>query len=776
MEVGLPRETQQIDRVMEAFAFRYTQCNPNVFISEDHPYILAFSLIMLHTDAFNPSNKRKMTKADYIKNTKLPGIATEVLEVRSPSAFLTLYNLNLQCFFDNIVFAPFIFIEDPVDFNGQPGLIPDVTRSMTVTASTSVLPISNAVASFKMGNKIDPYYLIINNLLGPLRVDVQTHIPLENPFTFRGTAGSWDEQELHQAFVKANVIEVEMPAMNRVSPIFNINPSGSGTPATELHHPNETWSLKLTKVGVLNRKDDMMEGGVKSSNRRWKAWSAILTGSQLLFFRDPAWASALSPNSDSSVELTPTPSNLFRPDESFSLKDTLAVYDLTYTKYNHTLRFLLPSGRQLLLQAADDKDLNEWISRINYASTFKSVGIKMRPLGLSREDVHLTGVAAATSHLHDIQRHSDIARPHSWDSNAPHVLMDMLTGQPNSRPTLHRRVTMAGKSMDFEPDVPVTLEFDGAEQFKATFDQVKADLAASWPSSHNEPWFSEQGDDTVNESPPLSPNSFDSKFSRLPSRSHIIQAKIHDLDSKIMASQTQLDSDVRCVRNIAILTPFQKSTRSKLFSAVQGMAKRVALLRLELEKRKCYRTVLLSDLTSEGRTWHRSKQVALRAAKETLQIRRAHTIPAMTLSLLNDPPSSTDSQFPNTPSSQGRKSSISGSFHSAIDFGLDWHSTDDTNFLTTRCESTTRSFSASTPSLQISRHERDGPENLRRSISVTSSANHIRSEPSKVYESDNVSQSDEEQAEEWNRTRCAHRVSLIRVPSDIRMLKKSIGP
>lgn len=34
MEVGLPRETQQIDRVMEAFAFRYTQCNPNVFISD----------------------------------------------------------------------------------------------------------------------------------------------------------------------------------------------------------------------------------------------------------------------------------------------------------------------------------------------------------------------------------------------------------------------------------------------------------------------------------------------------------------------------------------------------------------------------------------------------------------------------------------------------------------------------------------------------------------------------------------------------------------------
>lgn len=38
---------------------------------------------MLHTDAFNKSNKRKMTKADYIKNTRLPGVAPEVLDVRS---------------------------------------------------------------------------------------------------------------------------------------------------------------------------------------------------------------------------------------------------------------------------------------------------------------------------------------------------------------------------------------------------------------------------------------------------------------------------------------------------------------------------------------------------------------------------------------------------------------------------------------------------------------------------------------------------------------------
>lgn len=34
MEVGLPRETQQIDRVVESFAGQYVESNPGLFTSE----------------------------------------------------------------------------------------------------------------------------------------------------------------------------------------------------------------------------------------------------------------------------------------------------------------------------------------------------------------------------------------------------------------------------------------------------------------------------------------------------------------------------------------------------------------------------------------------------------------------------------------------------------------------------------------------------------------------------------------------------------------------
>jgi brefeldin A-inhibited guanine nucleotide-exchange protein len=54
----LPGEAQKIDRLMEKFAERFFLDNPgNVFKSADVAYVLAFSVIMLNTDAHNPGVK-----------------------------------------------------------------------------------------------------------------------------------------------------------------------------------------------------------------------------------------------------------------------------------------------------------------------------------------------------------------------------------------------------------------------------------------------------------------------------------------------------------------------------------------------------------------------------------------------------------------------------------------------------------------------------------------------------------------------------------------------
>ncbi|KAG6842525.1 hypothetical protein C0991_000051 [Blastosporella zonata] len=763
MEVGLPRETQQIDRVIEAFANRYLQCNPALFTSNDHPYILAFSLIMLHTDAFNKSNKRKMSKADYIKNTRLPGIPPEVLD----------------CFYDNIVFAPFIFIEDPLDINGQ--------RAMPITPGMRMI-------------KVDPYYLITNNLLAPLRIDVRTTIPKDNPYSYEGTGGPWDEARLQQLFAKASRIEVSAATdVVRVSPFFSkgvigglASPPGNGgliTPTTAPASMGGMWTLKLTKVGLLNRKDDVLEGGKKAGNRKWKPWSTVLTGSQLLFFRDPSWATSLLPLSSEGHNLFPQ-SALFKPDEVLSLRGAIAVYDEVYTRYDNTFRLLLSDSRQLLLQASDEKELNEWIAGINYASAFKTAGVRIRPLEMSRTDVKLTGVAAATSHLHDLQTHT--AKRHIWNGDAPHDLMGMLSDDPElvvQRPALKRRLTIVTNTADMDFEVPTAPEVDGAEQFKATFDQVKADLAAGLSVPRDDGEFSKL---SIDPNPWLYPPSATSPHSdspHLPSRMSIVQSKVDDLELRITAAQSQLDAKMRFVRNIAILTPFQKSTRDRLGIAVQHVAQRIIQVRLEITRLICHRDILANDIESEGRSWYKAKTIALQAATETLQSRR-NVVPRMTLSQpASDPvdihltPESPLTSHAFDPSlSRLSVSSICESWHSAIDFGPDWPASEDpsSSFL-----GPGHLFdsppSSNTPSVQShSAYDGNAEAQIRDSSLPLSFQPHAESPRSSgdflSHENFYEASAPDEQAEEWNQTRCAQRVSLVRLPSDIQLKPRHARP
>lgn len=62
----LPGEAQKIDRIMEKFAERYCNDNVGAFSSADGPYLLAFALIMLNTDAHNPRAEKKLSCEDFV--------------------------------------------------------------------------------------------------------------------------------------------------------------------------------------------------------------------------------------------------------------------------------------------------------------------------------------------------------------------------------------------------------------------------------------------------------------------------------------------------------------------------------------------------------------------------------------------------------------------------------------------------------------------------------------------------------------------------------------
>ncbi|KAJ3411239.1 Brefeldin A-inhibited guanine nucleotide-exchange protein 2 [Chytridiales sp. JEL 0842] len=66
----LPGESQKIDRIMEKFADRYCENNPDVFAKADTAYTLAFSVIMLNTDLHSSQIKNRMDKPAFFRNNR----------------------------------------------------------------------------------------------------------------------------------------------------------------------------------------------------------------------------------------------------------------------------------------------------------------------------------------------------------------------------------------------------------------------------------------------------------------------------------------------------------------------------------------------------------------------------------------------------------------------------------------------------------------------------------------------------------------------------------
>jgi len=227
----------------------------------------------------------------------------------------------------------------------------NLTRPSTPVAHST--PLATTGNTLLSKPKIDPYYLIMNvslcqilyrkltslfqNSLDQLRVKVEEHIPLENPFRWDGTGASWDYDEILLAFAKGLVIPISSVESARIPAAF-FGLTVGGFPGSSMggipdvySTPPEIRSLKIIKVTTLHRKDDVLEGGKRPHNRKWRPYSVALTQSQILLFRDLSWTTALLSWNDAPKQ-APFQSTLFKPDEIIPLKDTLAVFDRLHTK------------------------------------------------------------------------------------------------------------------------------------------------------------------------------------------------------------------------------------------------------------------------------------------------------------------------------------------------------------------------------------------------------------------------------------------------------------
>ncbi|KAH6625731.1 protein transport protein sec73 [Boeremia exigua] len=351
MQIELPKETQQIDRVLQGFADRYHECNPGIYLNTaaDKAYFISFSIIILHTDFFNKNNKRKMQRPDYIKNSSCEGVSDDVL----------------GCIYDNIVYTPFIHIEDEVDLKNI---------SSKKSRRTAVLKGPNDPARKAKREPIDPYTLIFEGKLDVLRPTIKDVMNLDDPYNYLGTAATLDTKNLYKSFTRYGVIQI-VSSRSRpeafMSEAAQENPFGTSVGIVE---------MPVTKVGILWRKDPKR----KKARSPWQEWGAVLTRSGLSLFRNSSWAKNLMTQHEQHVKHGETGPAVFSPalsefkqDHMIPMDGAVALVDNTYKRHKNAFSMCSKIGEETFL-ADSEQDLNDWLGVLNYTAAFETMGVRSR--------------------------------------------------------------------------------------------------------------------------------------------------------------------------------------------------------------------------------------------------------------------------------------------------------------------------------------------------------------------------------------------------------------
>lgn len=289
-----------------------------------------------------------MKKQDYVKNAATEGVSVDVLD----------------CFYDNIIYTPFIRVEDDFD-----------TRTMHSRKSKRTpKALKNALpAHVKKPSKepLDPYPLLLENNLDVLRPQLQDVIALEDPYSYLGTAPSLDKRLLRSS--KCGIIQLES--------------SRSRPDAFAVENSREAKvgvvDLPVDKVGLLWRKDSKK----KTARSPWQEWGAILTGAGLYFFKNSNFVKNFIHQHEHHVKHGSGSPCIFKPaittwkaDFMLPIDNSVALHDSTYQKHKNAFTFFRHNNIDEVFLADTEAEMNDWLARLNHQAAFKTAGIRQRGL------------------------------------------------------------------------------------------------------------------------------------------------------------------------------------------------------------------------------------------------------------------------------------------------------------------------------------------------------------------------------------------------------------
>ncbi|ORX99373.1 hypothetical protein K493DRAFT_110427 [Basidiobolus meristosporus CBS 931.73] len=349
----LPKEAQQIDRVMQAFAEKYHSENPHLFLLSDVVYSVAFSLMLLHTDAHNKHVKQKMSKQQYVRQTRM----LEQTDIVAPEI--------LEILYDNVTTVEFSH-GDKLNLNIKAkstkiSWLRKMLEKSSDTAGQSSTDVATRLPTDVLASKLSLFE------------------PERGQYSYRGS-----QSIIREAFLKTALKLKTSPikASDISRPESKLSPLDIHKSKAVRENEDPFSVLKCIKAGLVRRKCDLVDGGKRANIRSWKKLWVVLSGHQLVFFHEgPAKKSTGKSNHN---ELVPSA----KPHSIIPTDNCISLIDKDYNTYPHVFRFVTPTKREFLFRFDSEEDMIDWMAKINYVAAFQTVGIEPRGSdGLSKSKV-----------------------------------------------------------------------------------------------------------------------------------------------------------------------------------------------------------------------------------------------------------------------------------------------------------------------------------------------------------------------------------------------------
>ncbi|KAH3685606.1 hypothetical protein WICPIJ_003406 [Wickerhamomyces pijperi] len=418
----LPKEAQHIDRFVECFGRCYYTCNKELWDTADQVYFLTFSFVMLHTDHFNLDNKRRMTKDEFVKNTRVDDPSSNLNNTSIPREVLEYY-------YDNITYSKFSNFIQQAQSSSRPGSLYMLPKRMfsnstshllepTVTPSTVSATLANGTALngqqqqqqqqqntlqtqpqphaplprtmsissstsqfFSLASPaVDPYQYFMNNNLDLLSLQFDD-VNYGNPFQDKLTA-SFPEAE----FLKYYRVLKRAEGGTFIRLNKSINWINSKTEVKRVEMENEEFVntnnylsnkvlLKIIRVQELYREEvnsKFFTSLGSSTKTYWKPYYGILTTCGFFLFENLNFLTfherdLISNNESIVIEF---PDSALKACLKYSINGLFAVRFEDYE--SSAVRFyfnLFSTNKREVFSTLSPNDMNSWIISINLVAS-----------------------------------------------------------------------------------------------------------------------------------------------------------------------------------------------------------------------------------------------------------------------------------------------------------------------------------------------------------------------------------------------------------------------